>query len=1112
LANLTPDQESLGRRRFPDNKAFRQNLYSRTSILVNALYGLIPSNYPPSTSTNLADLFRILSREFSRIWYSSDAISADKQYTQTRPEYLQQILGERLFLGNRIAPVSYSDESFRKYLINLKDAYLKGSGVKNIEDTIKNLVGPQVRIKELYKEARKPNSAYDVSDGNMMLLEMTVEEAYFQGINVATLVDQLDFFVKLVKPAHVLYDTRIIWADTIDINKVVDIIYGDTGGGCVPVYDVIPFSEKVVLALQVFVSVQEGASGRIGTIHEDDKIFYLEDNTLVITDPDPETGTLFFDTNGGQLFFEDLRIGMYVSLNALRIPGDFQFWYLYPSIGTGFDRFYRSTFRKPIFQEFVKKEMDSKGRFPLQVRSSETTLCDRWVSDLLFPYYEDLRRSCRDFPVINKTFSTTLSERMQSPRLSWQDDDVTDPWLLGSSFSFMLENVPVTPTPEVTFDGTSMTNSVSSLDSSTGQLDLVSNRDYWDSSAHYPIPGEVFRFEYTYLLDGTVYDSTTDRVYGIAAWQMPSVPMTDGSGSLADTSDLSLSVDGTSIQGAVTEIRPLQGHVRLNDTTSFWLDSIGRLPYVGDEFRFSYKYGGYSRYAMIFDDPERVFDTISPLTMVFDGGSVIESDGTIVYGESLIGSGTTISGGALGSGDETAVSRRGMPYEDLSKIGYRYRANQLHHASVLNSPDTLTFNDYQKPVFRASLANQQGALNHMNWFFSPEFLYDTSSFELNDRYLDNGLDPQLELYEGTPTFQETFSYHPQLVNHRKLINIRQHRAPLMYSSLLLKEFGDGEQSIPLSPLCDNSPLGFRIRFREELSPISECDPWVYFDYADTTSVMVTIPGLVTGEPNLRVPEYLLRYNFMLRDRSDLGIGEMTYSSHVYCTAKQIFQLPDTVPIETDLYGTVDFPSLPVLHDATTLATTADVQVSVDGTSTFLTYLDPVTGNVVTDATVQPGSSVSFSYIIADRQMVDVSHPVSARLFDSEFDFGSACPDPVNMDATTQSTEYINFMDDYSSGIRKRYLNKTTHAVEERVFTGPVFELCDLSLDEFSPPECFPGALVPIPEGAWGGNPMSRPLSFDFTEDELVKFRKKTFKELLPDRTFRTVELVEMLAI
>jgi hypothetical protein len=227
---------------------------------------------------------------------------------------------------------------------------------------------------------------------------------------------------------------------------------------------------------------------------------------------------------------------------------------------------------------------------------------------------------------------------------------------------------------------------------------------------------------------------------------------------------------------------------------------------------------------------------------------------------------------------------------------------------------------------------------------------------------------------------------------------------------------------------------------------------------------------------------------------------------------QTFSLPEFVQIETDPYGTVNFPAVPIMKDKDTTASPSDVKVFVDSTSVGVQSLNSATGLIVLNTLVSPDSTVLFSYNISDRATVNVFDPGKARIFDDVFDFGGICPDPVLIDTTSLFPENVNFLDDYSSGIKKRYFNKTTWEIENRIFSGPVFELCDGMDDEFSPPESFPGALVPIPDGAFLENPMNRPESFDFVADELVRFRKKTFKELLPDRSFKTTELIEMVPI
>ncbi|GAG54482.1 unnamed protein product, partial [marine sediment metagenome] len=45
-----------------------------------------------------------------------------------------------------------------------------------------------------------------------------------------------------------------------------------------------------------------------------------------------------------------------------------------------------------------------------------------------------------------------------------------------------------------------------------------------------------------------------------------------------------------------------------------------------------------------------------------------------------------------------------------------------------------------------------------------------------------------------------------------------------------------------------------------------------------------------------------------------------------------------------------------------------------------------------------------------------------------------------------------------------------------------------------------------------GNPLDFAGEYGFLNDKVVRFRKKTFKELLPSRTFRTLELMEMMAV
>ena len=1175
-----PSEEELGRRRFQDNKGYRRALYNRSIDYLSQLQGLLPSNYPKDYSTDLAQFNRVTAREFARLKGDIDNLNNDKQYTLTRTEFLHQVLGERLFLADKITPVNYNNETYRDFLVSIKNAYLAGSKVSVMEALASKFTGHTVQIKELYLQAREPYSSLDVSDTHMMTVDVIIEDMLLNGYNINTLKRDLDFFINLTRPAHVLYDTRLIWSEIIIVNKIYDILFGDTGGGCVPVYDYDLFQEPTIIAKQIFIlESPETATGQIDSIHHEDLIFYLSDSTRVIVEPGIN-GTRIFNSSGRQVSFDGLKIDQYVRITYQEVPGEFQFWYP-PGLSNWQSQFYKDVYRRPRFQEFVKKIMDANGRFPLQIKTTPTPICDRWVQDLLYPMYEDLRSNCNAGSEHTRSHSITLSEHKSNPNLSipYPRDEIYDDVLLGSDFIYFMTPTPLTDgsfnpaTPSdvsLTLDGTALPDPVYAVDASSGRVDIFDTTSYWDGTANtFPVTGDEMVFSYSYLQDGTNYDTTSSLVYGITYWQMPKSPLTqgDGTGNLATVDDIALSVDGTSITDAVAEVNSLLGHVTLEQSTDFWNSSeLGRLPQIGDIFEFDYYWGKKYEYPLLFDDIGRTLDTW--------------------VGSSMIGF-------VMDATTGMDVTSSPWPPVDILEIGYRYRAYLLHHSSVLNSPDTLRLNDFQKPAKRASIINQEETLNHFNIFYSPEFLYDTEQYELNDQYLENGLEPVLKLHEGTPTFQETFSYHPKLIESRKLQDIRTNHELLLYSDLLLKEFREGED-IHLSSICDSDNIRFEIFLGEDVyDGLSECPPWILFDTVQVDNEVVNIPGDYVGVPNLRIPGMDLRDNFILREIEPSGTAVFTYTAYTPFNAEPPteFNLPSSFEF---LYGDqyVDFPTLPVVNSAGGLASVADITATVNGIPWTVVALNPTTGLVQIDnypsievieiehtisaqdaaanRTLLPGwptvpkitftpiagiaqyqdedfflegryvswygtpihglpqagdkirfsytinpyvdVPVVFTYRIRSYATLSVLNEDWSRILDDGYVFGGMCPDGPQFEVTAQFNEYYTFLDDYSDGIKLVYFNKDTLNVEEHVFSGPVFESHYVSEDELGHPDNFPNALIRIQNPAHANNPLNYQAEYGFLNDKVVRFRKKTFKELLPTRTFRTMEVVEMLPV
>jgi hypothetical protein len=598
-----------------------------------------------------------------------------------------------------------------------------------------------------------------------------------------------------------------------------------------------------------------------------------------------------------------------------------------------------------------------------------------------------------------------------------------------------------------------------------------------------------------------------------------------------------VSIDSTAISGAVLSLDTTSGVLYLQSSDSFWNASVlGQQPTTANSLLILYSYG------QVYGDP---------------------------------------------------VENYSIDLNSPEEIGYRYRMYQLHHSSVLNSPDTLLLNGYQKPALRASIINQQPAINHFNKVWSAEFLYDTNPVpELSDDYLDNGLDPVVKLNVGTPTFQQTFSYQPGLIYQRKLQDIRENHRLLMYSDLLLKEFIEGDSDVPLSSICDGDNVGFKVRIQEEIPALEECEPWILFDSVKINSIDMSIPEYYEGVPNLRVEDKLLRNNFILRERESTGVGDATYSVKAFTDTDQTsFQLPASFEY---LYGDewVDFPSLPVVNSSGGYALVSDISVTIDGVPGTVLSLDPITGLVTIQApslqqriereiiitsemesakeiylhcnsdrstttmtiifgtsqyyasdfivygpylswlgssldgllsagdkirvsySYDPllGADVVFNYMIRSHQFINVIDRDWSRIMDDKYVFPGFCADMEDIQTGINYEEYYGMLDDGSDGIKLSFFNHSTLQLEEHIFSGPVFECYDVSTDQIGVPENFYNALIRINNPLSISNPLNYSVNYSFMYDQLVRFRKKTFKELLPNRTFRTMQITEMLPV
>ena len=286
--------------RFKSGIEYQKNLLNLTRSIQQRMLRNLPSNYPKDQNTNLAEFFRAVAKEFARLQISNSDVNENKFHSETKAEYLFQILGDSLFLGERAINENLDDISYRNFLIKVRNAFFKGSRKDNIESSVSDILGLPVIIKEVYLNLRRDDSAYSLKDTHRMFFDILMDEAG-SSTTIGLMLEDIKFFIDLIKPAHVIYDTRLIWSDDF-INK---------NGKCKPSYITQNMEYEVYgtsfiyrvtyLGEKIYKYDQEDpeetwSSGTISSIDFEAGTFYLTDGTILVYN---STTQLYVRDEGG---------------------------------------------------------------------------------------------------------------------------------------------------------------------------------------------------------------------------------------------------------------------------------------------------------------------------------------------------------------------------------------------------------------------------------------------------------------------------------------------------------------------------------------------------------------------------------------------------------------------------------------------------------------------------------------------------------------------------------------------------------------------------------------------------------------------------------------------
>ena len=846
--------ESLGKLRFDvdtySEDAIRYNAAEAAGLLMSRL----PDNYPGTLYGLQGVISRVIAEEFERLYKSQSDIATDRFIADMRSEVLFQNMGSLLTLGSKsVGSIGadgssmLSDVEYRDYLTKVNAAYLGGSRKENIERSLNEILGVPVVVKELSVEARKPGSSYGLKDTHRLFCEIDME-SQVAGNPVGNLVQDMDFYTDIIRPAHKLWETRLVWKDVMSVS-----------GGCEPsVFGVDPNGNApqivttantsptfYISSLKTGTTAPDGwSTGVIATL---DPVMgvatTVSGDILVISD-----STTFYthDVEGEyRIDFSDLTVGATVVFDGMLSSGAPVF-YSTPAFMSGYPyrAFNPDYYLLPLFQENVQKQMDARGRFELVEGNCPSAMVDRKVTDVLRPEYEDMRDDMTYQSTKPISSGYTASASQVSYTLGYTP-------VLGSS-----GNLAVSSDLTVYRNGVLTSSAVTSVDPLTGALVLsfpatagdridvsyyfskrfprtVSYSTLWDFSTqpslgqpgNLPVGLEVLEpSDYVHRLWWPSTPNKPSDTYQDV--QVDKFPMLDALGRLAVASDVTVLVGGVEQPGSIVSIQPLLGHVRLSFT-----------PPQGIALEVRYHYQDKPRdYSLRLDDVEGTLD--AHYSVLFPYSLVMDQPDTMNHRDPVQSS------------------------NSIRKIGYRYRAYNLSNTAVLNSLDTLTTNMPDASGAKASLSASYGLTNEQDQLYSSEFLYDKSrTVLLNDEYLKNGLDPVLKLHAGVPPFQKTFtdrgdlsnpftgSWDTQsgLVEYAPLADYRANNRIRLYSDLQMEETAEGTD-VTMSSLSDGVDMGIAVQMGEEYFPYREMRLNDYMDYVATEQGYDVIPAVNPENP------------------------------------------------------------------------------------------------------------------------------------------------------------------------------------------------------------------------------------------------------------------------
>lgn len=193
---------------YESGELYASQLQNEVNKNFNILLALL-SSYWKSTVDGpyYARSLKAIAIALSQVRISLDSIYNDAEYSQTRGEFLNQVVTNLVFPDDQV-DLGYSDVDFREFLTKIIAVYFKGSIPSSIEEAVSLITGTDVQLFINYEEARKPGSGFDISDQFGFNVDIILNDP--SQINVFLADPNIRILLQIIRPAHTLYTLRYI--------------------------------------------------------------------------------------------------------------------------------------------------------------------------------------------------------------------------------------------------------------------------------------------------------------------------------------------------------------------------------------------------------------------------------------------------------------------------------------------------------------------------------------------------------------------------------------------------------------------------------------------------------------------------------------------------------------------------------------------------------------------------------------------------------------------------------------------------------------------------------------------------------------------------------------